>query len=127
MACSSSWKCPLPVSWYAPQQFLFPQLDEDDQEGRSSLAAKKAHPLITSTPTSQVERFPRSYTPGFFLWGFIKDGVFVPPLSANVVELRSWIIATVAVVTSEMLRSVWQETDYRQDVCGITSGSRIEP
>ena len=40
-------------------------------------------------------------------------------------EIR--ITATVAKVTPEMLRSVWQETDYRWDVCCITNGSHIEP
>ena len=63
----------------------------------------------------------------FFLWGFVKGGVFVPPLPANVVELRTRITAAVAKVTPEMLRSVWQETDYRWDVCRITIGSHIEP
>jgi len=42
----------------------------------------------------------------FFLWGFVKDRVFVPPLPANVVELRTRITAAVAKVTTEMLRSV---------------------
>ena len=46
----------------------------------------------------------------FFLWGFVKDQVFIPPLPANVVELRTRITAAVAKVTPEMLRSVWQET-----------------
>ena len=63
----------------------------------------------------------------FFLWGFVKDQVFVPPLPANVVELRTRITAAVAKVTPELLRSVWQETDYRWEVCRITSGSHIEP
>ena len=63
----------------------------------------------------------------FFLWGFVKDKVFVPPLPASVVELLTRITAAVAKVTPEMLRSVWQETDYRWEVCRITSGSHIEP
>ena len=37
------------------------------------------------------------------------------------------ITAAVAKVTPEMLRSVWQETDYRWEVCRITNGSHIEP
>ena len=49
----------------------------------------------------------------FFLWGFVKDQVFVPTLPANVVELRTRITAAVAKVTPEMLRSVWQETDFQ--------------
>ena len=63
----------------------------------------------------------------FFLWGFVKFQVFVPPLHANVVELRTRITAAVAKVTPEMLRSVWQETDYRWEVCRITNGSHIKP
>jgi hypothetical protein len=47
----------------------------------------------------------------FFLWGFVKDRVFIPHLSANVVELQTRIVAEVAEVKPEMLRSVWQETD----------------
>jgi hypothetical protein len=52
---------------------------------------------------------------------------FVPSLPANVAELGTRIIAAVAEVTSEMVRSVWQETDYRRNVCRITNGSHIEP
>jgi hypothetical protein len=39
--------------------------------------------------------------------------VFVSPLPANAVELRTRITAAVAEVTSELPRGVWQETDYR--------------
>jgi hypothetical protein len=35
--------------------------------------------------------------------------------------------AAVAEVTTEMLRSVWQDIDYRWYVCLITNGSHIEP
>jgi hypothetical protein len=60
------------------------------------------------------------------LWGLFKDRVFVSPLSANVVELGTRIITSVAEVKPEMLRSVWQEIYYRWDVFHITSGSHIE-
>jgi hypothetical protein len=63
----------------------------------------------------------------FFLWGFVKDRVFVPPLPANVAELRTLTTAAVAEVTPEMLRSVWQGIDYSWDVCHVTNGSHIEP
>ena len=127
------------------QEFLIPQLDEDDQEGRIHFQQDGAPPhylgevreyLNTRFPGRWIGRAapiawpPRSpdLTPlDFFLWGFVKDRVFVPPLPANVVELRTRITAVVAKVTPEMLRSVWQETDYRWDVCRITNGSHIEP
>ena len=127
------------------QQFLIPQLDEDDQEGRIHFQQDGAPPhylgevreyLNTRFPGRWIGRAapiawpPRSpdLTPlDFFLWGFVKDRVFVPPLPAKVVELRTRITAAVAEVTPEMLRSVWQEIDYRWDVCRITNGSHIEP
>jgi hypothetical protein len=71
--------------------------------------------------------FPDLTPLDFFLWEFVKYLVFVPPLPANVAELRTRITAAVAGVTPEMLRSEWQDIDYRWDVCRITSGSYIEP
>jgi len=127
------------------QEFLIPQLDEDDQEGRIHFQQEGAPPhylgevreyLNTRFPGRWIGRValiawpPRSpdLTPlDFFLWGFVKDRVFVPPLPANFVELRTRITAAVAKVTPEMLRSAWQETDYRWDVCRLTNGSHIEP
>jgi hypothetical protein len=127
------------------QQFLIPQLDEDDQEGRILFQQDGEHPhyleevreyLNTRFPGRWIGRAapiawpPRSpdLTPlDVFLWGFINDRVFVPPLPANVAELRTRITAAVAEVTPEMLRIVLQDIDYRWDVCRITNGSRIEP
>ena len=89
------------------QEFLIPQLDEDDQEGRIHVQQDGAPPhylgevreyLNTRFPGRWTGRAapiawpPRSpdLTPmDFFLWGFVKDRVFVPPLPANVAELRS--------------------------------------
>jgi hypothetical protein len=63
----------------------------------------------------------------FSLCGFVKVREFVPPLPANVAELRTVTTAAVAEVTPEMLRSVWQDIDYRCDVCCNTNRSHIEP
>ncbi|PNF42433.1 hypothetical protein B7P43_G10117, partial [Cryptotermes secundus] len=127
------------------QEFLIPQLDEDDQEGRIHFQQDGASPhylgevheyLNTCFPGQWIGRAaPIAWPPrppdlnpmDFFLWGFVKDRVFVQPLPANVVELRTRITASVAEVTPEMLRSVWQETDCRWDVCRITNGSHTEP
>ena len=58
----------------------------------------------------------------FFLWGFVKDTVFVPPLQ----DLRNRITAAVALVDRDMLTRVWNEMDYRIDVCRITKGGYIK-
>jgi hypothetical protein len=87
------------------QQFLIPQLDGDDQEGRIHFQQDCTPPhylkevreyLNTRFPGRWIGRAapiawpPRSpdLTPlDFFLWGLVKDRVFIPPLSANVAEL----------------------------------------
>ena len=62
----------------------------------------------------------------FFLWGFVKDTVFVPPLTANLQDLRNRITAALALVDRDMLTRVWNEMDYLIDVCRITKGGYIE-
>ena len=51
----------------------------------------------------------------FFLWSYVKDGVYVPPLPANVDELQERITAAVKSVAPDMLQRVWFELDYRID------------
>ena len=68
--------------------------------------------------------------PGFnpvrlFLMGFVKDTVFVPPLPANIQDLRNRITAAVALVDRDMLTRVWNEMDYHIDVCRITRGDTL--
>ena len=60
----------------------------------------------------------------FFLWGFVKDTV--PPLPANLQDLRNRTTAAVALVDRDMLTRVWNEMDYRIDVFRITKGGYIE-
>jgi len=62
----------------------------------------------------------------FFLWGFVQDTVFVPPLPANLQDLCNLITAAVALVDRDMLTREWNEMDYRIDVCRITKGGYIE-
>jgi len=62
----------------------------------------------------------------FFFWRFVKDTVSVPPLPANHQDLRNRITAAVALVDRDVLTRVWNEMDYRIDVCRITEGGHIE-
>ena len=62
----------------------------------------------------------------FFFCGFVKDTVFVPPLPANLQDLRNRTTAAVALVDRDMLTHVWNEMDYHIDVCHITKGGHIE-
>ncbi|PSN51852.1 hypothetical protein C0J52_04732, partial [Blattella germanica] len=39
----------------------------------------------------------------FHLWGYVKDSVFVPPLPANIIELRYRIINAIAAIDMDTL------------------------
>jgi len=55
----------------------------------------------------------------FFLWGFVKDTVFVPPLPPKLQDLRDRITTAVALVDRDMLTRVWNKMDYRIYICRI--------
>ncbi|PNF41812.1 hypothetical protein B7P43_G02048 [Cryptotermes secundus] len=70
---------------------------------------------------------PPDLTPcDFFLWGYIKDRVYVPPLPRTLVELRERIDAVVMTIDRMMLQNVWNELDYGLDVCRVTQEAHIE-
>ncbi|KAJ4448366.1 hypothetical protein ANN_10382, partial [Periplaneta americana] len=48
----------------------------------------------------------------FFLWGLLKDRVFVPPLPRDLEELKTRIREAAAMVTEDMLKRVWEEFDF---------------
>jgi hypothetical protein len=62
----------------------------------------------------------------FFLWGFVKDSVYVPPLPTSIQERRARISHALEAITADMLHRVWDEFDYRVDVCRVTQGAHIE-
>ena len=62
----------------------------------------------------------------FFLWIYVKDQVYVPPLPASIPELKVRIRTTIETITADMLQTVWSELDYRVDVCRITKGAHTE-
>jgi len=62
----------------------------------------------------------------FFLWGYVKDQVYVPPLPASILELKVRIQTVIETNTADMLQTVWNELDYRVYVCRITKGAQVE-
>jgi hypothetical protein len=56
----------------------------------------------------------------------MKDRVFLPPLPVTLVDLRTHITAAITVTDHDMLQRVWQELDYRLDVCHVTGGAHVE-
>ena len=45
----------------------------------------------------------------FFLWGYVKDNAYKPPLPQNVRELQDRFRAAVQTIDGNMLKRVWQE------------------
>jgi hypothetical protein len=60
-----------------------------------------------------------------FLWGFVKDNVYVPQLLTTLDELKTRIREACANTDQEILHDVRQETKYRFDVARATHGAHI--
>jgi hypothetical protein len=60
------------------------------------------------------------------LWGYVKDRVFVPPLPRDLAVLKAQIIAAMKNIDALLLTRVWQELEYRIDVCRVTRGAHID-
>ena len=71
-------------------------------------------------------RSPDTTPCDFFLWGYVKDQVYVPALPASFPELKVRIRTAIETITADTLQTVWKEFDYRVDVCRITKGAHIE-
>jgi len=52
--------------------------------------------------------------------------VYAPPLLSSIPELKVRIRTAIQTITANILQTVWNEFDYRVDVCRITKGAHIE-
>ena len=62
----------------------------------------------------------------FFLWGFVKDKVFVPPLPTDLENLKHRITTAINSIDPDVLQRVWEEFSYRIDVVRAAKGGHIE-
>jgi hypothetical protein len=61
-------------------------------------------------------RSPDATACDFVVLCYVKDHVYGPPFPASIPET----------ITTGMLETVWNELDYRVDVCRIKKGAHIE-
>jgi hypothetical protein len=54
------------------------------------------------------------------------NAVYVPPLPMSLKELSDQITHALQTITADMIRRVWDEFDYRVDVCRVTHGAHVE-
>jgi hypothetical protein len=82
--------------------------------------------MIVGVLTTWPPRSPDATPCDLFVWSYVKDQVYVPPLPASIPELKVQIRTAIEPITADMLEKVWNELDYRVDVCRITKGAHIE-
>lgn len=58
----------------------------------------------------------------FYLWGYIKEKVFVPPMPAALID---FVEALNSINSNQWIR-VWQEMVYCFGVCRTTNGTHVE-
>ncbi|GBM49949.1 hypothetical protein AVEN_22461-1 [Araneus ventricosus] len=61
----------------------------------------------------------------FYLWGYVKQHVFSERIN-DINHLKQRITDVIHSVTPDVLTRVWEELDYRLDVCRATYGTHIE-
>jgi len=65
---------------------------------------------------------PIYHTMRFYSSEDVKDIVFIPPLSRNLVEMKERVVAAVSTIIDDMLQRVCDEMDYTTDVGRVTRG-----
>ena len=86
---------------YSAQQV---RCDGLHSRGNSVLQIRYAHGLWWH------KHFVLHVTPcDYFLWGYVKDKVFVPPQPVSIPDLKNRITAAVETITPDLLSRVWQE------------------
>ena len=82
--------------------------------------------IVGVLKTCHTPRSPDSTPCDFFLWGYVKGQVYVPPLPASIPEPKVRIRTAIETITADMLQTVWNELGYRAYVCRITKGAHLE-
>lgn len=62
----------------------------------------------------------------FFLWGYVKDKVYEPPMPQTLQELRGRIRNAVESINLAMLAGVWYNLQHRLETCSMANGRHIE-
>jgi len=76
-------------------------------------------------PTPWPPRSPDITRFKFFLWGNVKDRVFLTSV-ADVTNLKARITDAFATINKSVLENTWREIDYQLDVLRATKEAHVE-
>jgi hypothetical protein len=62
----------------------------------------------------------------FFLWGYVKEQVFLPSLPLDIDALKLTVTAATEIIDRNMLERIRDELDYRLDICRVMNGAHID-
>ena len=82
--------------------------------------------IVEVLTTCHTQYTPDAKPCDICLWGYVKDQVYISPLPASIPEPKVRIRTAIETIAADMLQTVWNELDYRVDVCRITKGAHIE-
>jgi hypothetical protein len=120
------------------QLWLLPQLQEDSdnfilqQDGAPPhFHLEVCHHLNTTLPQRWIGHTSRRNEDSTFIpWphsvAMLKIKFTCPSLPRDLPELQQRIMDIVDTIDVDMLQCVWQELDYRIDVCRVTRGRHME-
>ena len=60
------------------------------------------------------------------VWEICQRPGIYPLIAHDLADQKAWIIAALKNIDAPMLMCVWQEPEYRIDVCRVTRGAHIE-
>jgi len=69
--------------------------------------------VIQNDSRDHIQYTPDATPCDFFLWGYVKDQVYVPSLPASIPEMKVRIRTAIETITADMRN----ELDYHVDVC----------
>jgi hypothetical protein len=76
-------------------------------------------------PTAWPPRSPDLTPIDLFLWGCVKDRVYVLPLSSDIKDLKIWIRKVIQSTHRETMSETRNGLLYRLDVIHVTNGTHI--
>jgi hypothetical protein len=83
-------------------------------------------PFVEPATPLGLHAHPICRPTNYFLWDYVKDIVYVPPLPQDINDLKDRIRRAVATTERHMMQMVWQQINYRLNVCTATHGAHTE-